>query len=267
MKKVLFILVLFIFSATLFAQDKKDDNLELLRLFPKIACIGSSLASGEIVSDPQKAPGILFGSMGKEKMINELPACVDRHESSWCSLICRRIGAKAKHWSRGGITARYWLEHYNYLMQTDPEVYPCYFIYLGGNDFYAGYQIGTPKDDLKSNTFSGYYNEVINCIKAKNPHAVILCLSMFTNSDYKNKNNNTQKDFSNAVKAITEVQDLCYYIDFAGTSENVLEKSKYINGGHYSSPGYLVVSYEIEALANKVLLENIHDLDDITLYF
>lgn len=264
MKKLFLILLLLSISITLFAEEK---DMELLRLFPRIACIGSSLASGEIVSDAEKAPGILFGQLGANGCVDELPACVDKNEGSWLTHICRRINAEPKHFTRGGITCRQWLEWFNYYMAIDSKKYPCFFIYLGGNDFYAGYKVGTPKDTFKDNTFSGNYNEIIKSVKTINPHAVIFCMSMFTNSDYKNKNNNTQKDFSKAVKDLCEGKERVYFLDFAGTSENVLEKSKHVYGGHYDSVGYLQVSYEIEALANKALNEHIDEIRDVTLYF
>lgn len=269
MKKLILFLSLILISFSLFAQNenKGEEKMELLRLFPRIACIGSSLASGEIVSDDKKAPGILFGQLGENGAVDELPACVDKYEGSWLTHICRRINAQPKHYSRGGLNCRQWLEWFNYFMALDNTKYPLYFIYLGGNDFYGNFKIGTPKDDIKANTFSGNYCEIIRSIRKINPHAVILCMSMFTNWDNKNQNGNTQKDFSEAVKNITKEFDRCYYIDFAGTSPNTLEKSKHVYGGHYDSIGYLQVSYDIEKLANDVLWENRNDLRDVSLYF
>ena len=269
MKKIILFFILIIMSVALYAQNenKGEEKMELLRLFPRIACIGSSLASGEIVSDDKKAPGILFGQLGENGAVDELPACVDKYEGSWLTHICRRINAQPKHYSRGGLNCRQWLEWFNYFMALDNTKYPLYFIYLGGNDFYGNFKIGTPKDDIKANTFSGNYCEIIRSIRKINPHAVILCMSMFTNWDNKNQNGNTQKDFSEAVKNITKEFDRCYYIDFAGTSPNTLEKSKHVYGGHYDSIGYLQVSYDIEKLANDVLWENRNDLRDVSLYF
>lgn len=266
MKKIFLVILIIFLSVCVLAQEG-EKKMELLRLFPRIACIGSSLASGEIVSDAKKAPGLLFGALGEKGVIDQLPACVDKHEGSWLSHICRRIGAKPQHYTRGGISCKDWLNWFNYFMVLDNEKYPLYFIYLGGNDFYQNYKIGTPKDTIKDKTYSGYYNEIIKSIRTVNPHAVILCMSMFTNGDFKNSNGDTQTDFSRAVEKITKEYEKCYYLDFAGKSENTLDKSKDVYGGHYDSIGYLAVSYDIEKLANDVLWEHRDDLRNVSLYF
>ena len=244
--------------------------MELLRLFPRIAIIGDSLASGEIVEDDDRALGVLYGGLHPERgVVDEGPACVDLYESSWLSHICRRIGAKAQHYTRGGITAKGWLEWHNYYMRIDKEKYPAYFIALGSNDWGCGFDLGKKTDTLKEETFSGYYNEIIKSVRTVNPHSVIFCLSLYhdgTNTA-KNAKGNTHMDFSLAVKDIASLYERCYYLDFANESENVFEKTAYERRGHYDSIGYLAVSYDIEKLANKALLENKDELRDVTLYF
>lgn len=271
MKKIIIAFIIMLLSAAVFAQteNKGENKMELLRLFPKIAMIGDSLSSGEIVEDDDRALGVLFGGVHPERgTVDEGPACVDVHKGSWLTHICRRIGAKSRHYTRGGLTAKQWLEWFNYFMVLDSEKYPCYFIALGTNDFLSSYKKGTPKDTVKDETFSGYYSEIIKSVRKVNPNAIIFCLSMYNQyKDIVNQNGDTYPDFSQAVKDITKQYDKCYYLDFAGTSENVLEKSEYERRGHYDSIGYLAISYEIEALANKALEENKDDLRDVSLYF
>jgi len=243
--------------------------MELLRLFPSVAMIGDSLASGEIVHDDDRALGVLFGGLHPDRgVVNEGPACVDCYENSWCSLICRRIGAKVTHFTKGGCTAKYWLDTYNYHFAIDKNKYPLVFIALGSNDFNCGLKIGSKTDRIGDETFSGYYSEIIHSVREINPHCVILCLSLYNgeNSPHVNSMGNKPMDFSNAIKDITSIYDKCYFLDFARESENVFETTKFERRGHYSAPGYLAVSYDIEKIANKVLEENIKDLDDISLY-
>ena len=266
MKNLLIIIILILTTINLYA---KGDDMELLRLFPRIAMIGDSLSSGEIVHDDDRALGVLYGAPHPDRgIVNEGPACVDCIESSWCSHICRRIGAKATHWTKGGISAEGWLNIYNYFLALDKNKYPCVFIALGANDFW-GYDLGKETDDLNSKTFSGYYNEIIKSVRHFHPECVIFCLSMYYDNSFTDKNQfgQTRADYSQGIKKISEQYKKCYYLDFANESENAFGKTKYERRGHYNSPGYLAVSYDIEKLANKALLENIHDLDDITLYF
>lgn len=266
MKKIIFVILIFFLWVSLFAE--KGEKMELLRLFPRIAMIGDSLSSGEIVEDDDRALGVLFGGVHPERgVVDQGPACVDKTESSWCSHITRRINAKCVHYTRGGITAKGWLETYNYFMALEKEKYPLYFIALGANDF-NGYKLGDPSDTLKDNTFLGYYNEIIKSIKIINPHAVVLCLSMYYDEDETRVNSfgNKDIDFTNGVKKLTENYEKVYFLDFAHEGKNVLNKTEYIRRGHYDSVGYLAVSYEIEAIANKVLAEHVNDLKDITLY-
>lgn len=266
MNKFLLILFLIIVTINVYGEDK---NMELLRLFPRIAMVGDSLASGEIVDNDERALGVLYGGVHPDRgVVNEGPACHDLYESSWCSHICRRINAQSKHFTKGGITAKGWLEYINYYMAIDKIKYPLFFVALGANDFNCGFKLGTSKDTLKSDTFAGYYNEVIKSIKTINPHAVVLCLSMYYDDDESAPNalGDKRSDYSNMIKQITTNYEKVYYLDFAHECENVLNKTKHIRGGHYDSVGYLAISYEIEKLANKVLLENVDDLRDVTLY-
>ena len=244
------------------------DIMELLRLFPRVAMIGDSLASGEIVHDDEKALGVLYGGLHPDRgVVNVGPACVDCCERSWCSLICRRTGAKVTHFTKGGCSAKYWLETYNYHFAVDKNKYPLIFIALGANDFW-GFKLGTKSDGLKDDTFAGYYNEIIKSVRHFNPGGVILCLSMYYGETNKAKNQygDTYMDWSNMVKDITTNYNKCYYLDFAHESENVFETTKFERRGHYNAPGYLAVADDIERIANKVLEENIKDLDDISLY-
>lgn len=270
-KKIFIVFIIILLSGGIFAQTEThgEKKMELLRLFPKIAMIGDSLSSGEIVEDDDRALGVLFGGVHPERgTVDEGPACVDVYEGSWLSHICRRIGAKARHYTRGGLTAKQWLEWFNYFMVLDKEKYPCYFIALGSNDFYSSWKIGTPDDTIGEETFSGYYSEIIKSIRKVNPHAIIFCLSLYHRyTERINQNGDNPQDFNRAIKDISDNYEKCYYLDFANTSENVLESSEYERRGHYDSIGYLAVSYEIEALANKALEENKDDLRDVSLYF
>ncbi|MBQ7257840.1 MAG: SGNH/GDSL hydrolase family protein [Abditibacteriota bacterium] len=242
--------------------------MELLRLFPSVAMIGDSLASGEIVHDDDRALGVLFGGLHPDRgVVNEGPACVDCYENSWCSLICRRIGAKVTHFTKGGCTAKYWLETYNYHFAIDKNKYPLVFIALGSNDF-GCFKLGEKDHGLKENTFAGYYNEIIKSVRHYNPEGVILCLSLYRKGDdtIKNQYGDTLMDWSNMIKDITGNYKKCYYLDFVNESENEFGKTKFERRGHYSAPGYLAVADDIERIANKVLEENIKDLEDISLY-
>ncbi|MBR4204738.1 MAG: SGNH/GDSL hydrolase family protein [Clostridia bacterium] len=123
-------------------------------IFRTIACVGDSLASGEFESTQPD------GSKGYH----------DLYEYSWGQYMARAAGCTAYNFSRGGMTAKWYLESWgeeNDVWNPDKAA-QAYVIALGCNDLFGLKQeLGTADDiDLENPennapTFAGMYGKII----------------------------------------------------------------------------------------------------------
>lgn len=220
------------------------------KMFHKIAGIGDSLMSGEIVM------------WNDEKQAYDY---IDCYNYSWLSNLCRDIGAEAVHYSRGGRTTKTWLNEYLDVMKSETEKPSAYFIGLGTNDSNRNVVLGEESDcGTLNDTFYGNYSRIIDEIKGFNPDAVIFCLSLyFVESD-------RSVLFSDAIRRIAELKN-CYYVDFLNShseySSDDKVRSKYVYRGHFTTLGYIRVGEEILELTNSMIDENAADLRFFSKYF
>ena len=63
--------------------------------------------------------------------------------------------------------------------------------------------------------------------------------------------------YSNAIKATAVAFANCFYLDFIKQSSVNLSTPQYLSENHFSTPGYVAVSKEIEALVNTTVKENV----------
>ena len=208
-------------------------------MFPKMVGIGDSLMSGEHETSQ--------------------PKWVDKYEYSWLSQICRRCGSKVTHYSKGGLTAKSWLEEYGSAFKKDKDTYPVVFIALGTNDMAQNYTPGTINDT--EDTFASYYKKIIKIVRDKNPHCIIFLCSLY----YDNYERNTAK-FNNTIIEISQQYKLCYYIDISNRCKYNMTKTEYKSESHFNTLGYYFISFEIQNLANEQLCNNYKDIEMIGLY-
>ena len=229
---------------------KIDKKYNYCKMFHKIAGIGDSLMSGEIVV------------WNDEKQAYDYMDC---YNYSWLSNLCRDIGVEAIHYSRGGRTTKTWLDEYLDVMKSETEKPSAYFIALGTNDSNRTVVLGEESDcGTLKDTFYGNYSRIIDEIKGFNPDAVIFCLSLyFLESD-------RSVLFNDAIRRIAELRN-CYYVDFLNShleySRDEEIRSKYVSRGHFTTLGYIRVGEEILELVNSVIDENAADLRFFSGYF
>lgn len=216
------------------SQTSTDSfNSGMIRIFHRIGVVGDSLSSGEIVTTDEE--GNHYN---------------DRYEFSWLSNICRKNGLEKAHYSKGGLTTKTWLQWYKSQLESD-EVCNMYYLALLTNDIsQSEYQLGTINDEAGASTYVGYMKQIISIIHTKAPNAVIMMLSSYSSTGTKS----TQ--FSQMVSDIADLYDYCFFIDFANKSENTLDKSDRVYGGHYDTTGYVNVANDIEKLTNEIVSEN-----------
>lgn len=236
MKKLylaIIIAILAIFSTGVFAED-----MDLMKIFPKIVGIGDSLMSGE-----------------HERVIDGKKRFVDMHEYSWLSYICRKTGATPVHYSKGGRTCRTWIEDYKAQFIEDKCKAPCFFIALGTNDLAEQHhvEIGNFSDEAGKDTYIGKYKEIIQTIRSLNQDSVIFLCSLYYTHGEKYDNMN------NVIKYLADQDKRCYYLDICALPNN-LRDTKF-NAGHYSTIGYYAIAMDIYDAANKILNQHIDDLN------
>lgn len=219
--------------------DGTINNINYCQIFHKIAGIGDSLMSGEVVIYDQDT--------GANKN-------TDCYNYSWLSNLCKKIGSEAVHYSRGGRTTQTWLDEYLSTMLSESPKPSAYFIALGTNDSRL-LELGSESDcGTNANTFYGLYSRIIREVKNFNPDAPIFCFSLYFDV------RDTSIPFSEAIRRMADMYD-CYFIDFLNeyyeysvTGGDVRDKFVYSN--HFTCAGYVRVSEQILNLVNKAIYDN-----------
>ena len=134
-------------------------------IFRTIGCIGDSLSSGEFESRDE----------------NGNPGWHDMFEYSWGQYLGRLIGSKVYNFSRGGMTAKEYMESFaeSKGYWNPDKLCQCYIIALGVNDILNRHMpVGTIADicldDYTKNnteTFAGCYAQIIQRILTMQPKA------------------------------------------------------------------------------------------------
>ena len=211
-----------------------QETVNFMTIFHKLGVIGDSLSSGGIVRDNKY---------------------IDRYDFSWLSNIARRNGLKCEHYSQSGMTAKNWLNNTGELytkFQNDDELASAIFIALGTNDINAGYQVGNSTDAPGTDSFCGYIKSIIETIRTKNPNCVIFMVSLYSLSD-------TSKIYSNAIRDLSKLYDLCYFVNYADNNDGVVMDStdwSISRNGHFTTTSYVKVSSIIEKLCNDIVKNN-----------
>ena len=196
-------------------------------LFPKVSVIGDSLSSGSLY---------INGSY------------TDFYGDSWLSFIARRCGLKRNHYSKGGLTCKTWIEQYLSKMQSD-EASNAYFIALGTNDSWSlPYDIGSASDTAGTNTFAGYYKQIIEAVRTKAPNAIIFCLSLY-------KSNQT---YNPLIQAISAQYANTFYVDVPSNSDiNTDTGGVWSAGSHFTTVGYRYIANVIYDQLNTIVSANL----------
>ena len=167
-------------------NEKPLDNIAInggfTSIFRTIGCIGDSLSSGELESF----------EMGHKNYH-------DYYEYSWGQFIARDAGCKVYNFSRGGMSAREYLEGFADEKDFFNPDYRCqaYIMALGVNDVTGilgnSYELGTVDDiniqnyALNKPTFAGWYGAIISKYKEIQPHAKFFLMTMPKGDEDKNR--------------------------------------------------------------------------------
>lgn len=204
-------------------------------IFRTIGFIGDSLSSGEHESYKE--------GVGK--------GYYDYYEYSWGQYIARTCGLTAYNFSRGGLTAKSFLEYASYnLVFTKERACQCYVIALGVNDthhldvYKDGF--GTMDDvdfsDYNNNkeSFVGCYVGIIQRIRAVNPKARIFVVTTPTESPESELKAKYYEAIAELLRKLPEYFEFLYTIDLRKYAPVYDEKfgKVFFCGGHMNAMGY-----------------------------
>ena len=210
---------------------KTENTLNYACLFSLIGGVGDSLMSGELVP-------------------SNLPAR-DTYSVSWLSQLAKVGSCEAAHFSAGGMTTKAWVSDsggYRTALENAQDACDIYFIGLGTNDKnQSEYPLGNLSDTSGTDSFVGYYKQIIEIIHAKNPNAKVFCLSMYDRLD-------ASVPYSSMVSQISRQYNYCYFIDFANNTKHTPKTDdQYAKNSHFTAIGYLYASKLINKLMCKAI--------------
>ena len=210
----------------------KDDG-GFAAIFRTVGCIGDSLSSGEFESTTPD---------GQTKGYH------DYFEYSWGQYMARAMGSTVYNFSRGGMTAKEYMESFGEAKGFfNPDLAcQCYIIALGVNDVLnRGQAVGTADDislgspETNPDNFAGWYGKVISKYKEISPEAKFFLMTMAneTNAERRAK----IKAHRELLYSIAEKIPNTYVLDIFeyGPEYNADFKKLFYLGGHMNPMGYI----------------------------
>lgn len=231
--------------------DRLVDGYSHTSVFRTIGFIGDSLSSGEFETlDPE-------GNRGYH----------DLYEYSWGQYIARKNGLKAYNFSRGGMTAKEYMESFAEERGFwDPQkACQCYCIALGVNDLNRNIEIGSVEDidpeDWRKNkpTFVGYYAAIVSRYKEISPDAKFFFVT-FPNALKPGKEERmllTNKRFHE----LAEYFENAYVIDLFSYGPVYDERfdAHFKLNGHLNPSGYILTARMIDSYIDYIVRHNPED--------
>lgn len=241
--------------------DKNEKPLDRLvngyshtSVFRTMAFVGDSLSSGEFETRDE----------------NGNPGYHDLYEYSWGQYIARNNGLKAYNFSRGGMTAKEYVESFaeaNGLWDKE-KACQAYVIALGVNDVYnMGMEIGGIEDIDDENpfnnkpTFIGYYARIIMKYKQISPDAKFFFVTFPNTPDRADKTHDVIK----GLYSLSEYFENSYVIDLYqyGPVYDEEFKKKFYLFGHMNPSGYILTAKMIDSYIDYIVRHNPNDFKTV----
>jgi len=219
----------------------------LCGIFRTIGCIGDSLSSGEHESTKED------GTNGYH----------DYYEYSWGQYIARTIGAKVYNFSRGGMTAKWYLDWSEQEGFWKPE-FACqaYILALGVNDMnQKELPVGQVGDGPESGTFAGYYGEILGKIRLQQPKARVFLMTMPTEPNQDPAAKERFDQHREMLLAFAQREEFTYVLDFrqyAPVYDQDFKRAYYL-GGHLNAVGYLMTAKFVLSYMDWIIRHHMED--------
>ncbi len=231
--------------------DSFPEGISNTAIFRSIAFIGDSLSSGEFESRD---------SEGK-------PHYHDMYEYSWGQYIARKNGLKAYNFSRGGMSAKWYVTKYADEKDFWNKELACqaYVIALGANDRTSGIAVGEVEDykDPTKETFARYYGEIIRRYKEIQPRAKFFFVTL-PRVDIPEKDEKG-KEYQKLLYGFAEHFENSYVIDLYkyGPVYNSEFKNQFYLYGHLNASGYIFSANMIDAYIDYIVRHNPRDFSRV----
>lgn len=249
---------------TLLRLDEAEQPLDrlvtdggLCGIFRTVGCVGDSLSSGEF--EAEAADG--------SKTYH------DMFDYSWGQYLARMAGCKVYNFSRGGMTAKEYMESFALVNGFWDPAKACqaYILALGVNDLYGmGMEVGSTADicaDPAQNapTFAGYYAQIIQRLQALQPQAKFFLMTMPREGD-EDAARRTAGDAHAALLhqmaahfANTYVLDLRQY----GPVYDADFRRRFYMGGHMTPAGYLLTARLVASYLDYIIRHRPQDFKQV----
>ncbi len=249
----------------LFPQDEKPldrlvEGYSNTAIFRKMAFIGDSLSSGEFE---------VFDFDGNRILR-------DMYEYSWGQFLARKNGIFAYNFSRGGMTAKNYMEAFadNNNLWDKEKACQAYVIALGVNDvFNRNMPLGTLDDvcaeDYTKNaeTFIGYYAAIISRYKEISPYAKFFFVTLPAPArDERNE------EMNKLLYGLCEIFDNSYVIDLYKYAPPFNARSKTADAsfresfflcGHMNPMGYMFFAKLVDSYIDYIIRHNPQDFKKV----
>ncbi len=232
------------------------DGYSHTSVFRKMAFIGDSLSSGEFETRDE----------------NGKPGYHDFYEYSWGQYIARKNGILAYNFSKGGMTAKEYMETFAEEKGFWDKNKACqaYVIALGVNDIYnMDMEIGSVndinKDDYRKNklTFAGYYAAIISRYKEISPDAKFFFVT-FPKNKADSKKEKTMA-MRNLLYDLASYFENSYVIDIYkyGPDYGDEFKKRFFLYGHMDPSGYIITAQIIDSYIDYIVRHNYEDFKTV----
>lgn len=231
--------------------DRLVDGYSFTSIFRKIAFVGDSMSSGEFESCDE----------------NGNKSYHDMFEYSWGQYIARKNGLFAYNFSRGGMTAKEYIDSFaedNGFWDKE-KASQAYVIALGVNDLFH-FETGNI-DDIKNgntDTYAGAYAEIVRCYKEISPDAKFFFVTL--PRDYKFASKELLEKTNDAICLLSEYFDNSYVIDlynFAPEFDEKFRKNYYLLG-HMNAMGYILIAQFVDSYIDYIIRHNAENFNLIS---
>jgi len=244
--------------ADMFNENEKPldnwvENGGFVRIFKRVGCIGDSLSSGE------------FESLTAEGV----RSYHDMFEYSWGQVMARACGFTAYNFSRGGMSAKWYIE--SYADEKDfwnaDKACQAYIMALGVNDLFgARMAVGTANDvdcngDTHPETFAYYFCKIIERYKQIQPDAKFFLVTIPNKSGWGENYNELADAHQKFMYDIAEKYDNMYVLDirkYAPAYEGDFT-AKLFMSGHMNAMGYVYTADMFISYIDYIIRHNMND--------
>lgn len=246
---------------SLFNENEKPlENLVtdggFVGIFRTIACVGDSLSSGEFES---------IDDNGKKHYH-------DLYDYSWGQYIARMAGCKVYNFSKGGMTAKQYVESFaDQRGFWDKELASqAYIIALGVNDLFNQHMpLGSIEDicleDYTKNepSFCGYYAAIIQRYKEIQPDAKFFFMTMPKSAS--EAQNKITEELLALLNKLTVIFSNSYVIDLYNYAPvyDAFFRERFFLGGHMNACGYILTAKMVASYIDYIIRHNMDDFKQI----